>query len=283
MKNSEFAVDEKSADPPRKHRKDQFDFALGAGIERDQRHTNSSRSTLHLLDVRLSHGVGWIDEQTDRLAAGTSSCSSSRRFASSVSARIDVPVTLPPGWLRLVVRPSSTGSPASKTTGIVPAADFAARAAMGVIAAMTATPRRASSPAKTGKRAYCASAKRYRTLYISPFSIALFGKSRAESGCKWSNRAFRSRIETTNPPQRPLLRERRERPHPRAAKSRDEVAPSHSILLPARSRTGVGTSMPTASPGQGHRNWRRLPRPRCQSWLWSASCHPAILRLSRSQ
>ena len=48
----------------------------------------------------------------DRVASGTSSCSSSSRFGAQLDrSRWLTPVTLPPGRLRLATRPSSTGSP----------------------------------------------------------------------------------------------------------------------------------------------------------------------------
>ena len=43
------------------------------------------------------------------VALGTSSCSSSSRFAATVTLRLVTPVTLPPGRLRLSTRPRRTG------------------------------------------------------------------------------------------------------------------------------------------------------------------------------
>jgi hypothetical protein len=55
-----------------------------------------------------------------RLAAGTISRRSSRRFAANSFAKLLIPVRLPPGWARLATRPSLTGSsPTLKTMGIV--------------------------------------------------------------------------------------------------------------------------------------------------------------------
>jgi hypothetical protein len=58
------------------------------------------------------------------------------------------PVMLPPGRLKLTMRPSLTGSiPIANTIGMVVVADFAAKAeaAPGLVATMTATWRRTSA------------------------------------------------------------------------------------------------------------------------------------------
>ena len=87
-------------------------------------------------------------------APGTSSSRISSRFASSSEARPALPVTLPPGRLRLVTSPLRTGSEtAAKTIGIVVVASLAASAATGPpIAAMTLTRWRTSSAASAGRR-----------------------------------------------------------------------------------------------------------------------------------
>src|SRR5262249_59566770 len=57
---------------------------------------------------------------------GTISCSSSNCFATRRGEKLLTPVTFPPGRLRLVTSPSSTGSgPASNTIGIVVVAALA--------------------------------------------------------------------------------------------------------------------------------------------------------------
>ena len=83
---------------------------------------------------RCNHGLGIrivrVDEQGDRRGAGTSSCSSSSRFAASSTCRKCTPVTLPPGRLRLATRPSCDRVAADqKTIGIVAVAALAASAA----------------------------------------------------------------------------------------------------------------------------------------------------------
>ena len=73
-------------------------------------------------------------------AFGISSRRSPRRFASRPAVNIYTPVMLPPGRLRLVTRPISTGSlPTENTIGIVGFARFASNAAVGVIATSMVT------------------------------------------------------------------------------------------------------------------------------------------------
>ena len=75
------------------------------------------------------------------------------RFAASGEVNVLMPVTLPPGRLRLCTRPIATGSLAAEnTTGIVCVAPFAASAAGGPPAANnTATRMTTSSAASAGK------------------------------------------------------------------------------------------------------------------------------------
>jgi hypothetical protein len=96
------------------------------------------------------------------VAAGTNSCSSSRRFAVNAVVRTAAPVAFPPGRLRLATRPTSTGSPPDRNTiGIVAVADFAARAvAVPPVATITAPRRRTRSAANAGKRSNWFSAHR---------------------------------------------------------------------------------------------------------------------------
>jgi hypothetical protein len=82
------------------------------------------------------------------VAVGTSSRNSSSRFAPSRAAKKLTPVTFPPGRLRLVTRPSLTGSlPVAKTIGTVVVTALAARAAR-TFPTITATGRRAKSVAR---------------------------------------------------------------------------------------------------------------------------------------
>ena len=82
--------------------------------------------------------------------------SSSKRLSclpASSALRKVIPVTVPPGLLRLVTRPYRTGSSATaKTIGIVEVAAFAARAAYGEpVVMITSTLRSTSSAASRGK------------------------------------------------------------------------------------------------------------------------------------
>src|SRR5262245_42212348 len=71
-------------------------------------------------------------------AVEASSCSSSSRFDPSSTPNTVTPVRLPPGRLRLVTSPTSTGSnPIMKTIGIVVVVAFAAGAEGLPIAAIT--------------------------------------------------------------------------------------------------------------------------------------------------
>ena len=71
-----------------------------------------------------------------------------------------MPVTLPPGLLRLVTRPVRTGSsPPTNTTGIVVVAALMAGTAK-LLPTITATPRRTRSLASAGSRPKSSSAKR---------------------------------------------------------------------------------------------------------------------------
>src|SRR5262249_29091893 len=81
------------------------------------------------------------------VALGTSSCSNSSRLGASVLYRKLVPVTLPPGRLRLDTRPSLTASPPiEKTIGMVAVVALAASGAAAFwIATSTATWRRTRS------------------------------------------------------------------------------------------------------------------------------------------
>jgi hypothetical protein len=73
------------------------------------------------------------------VALGTSSHSSSTRFACSVTVNRLTPVKLPPGRLKLVTKPNLIGSlPTAKTIGMVAVAAFAARVA-GVLPGVTIT------------------------------------------------------------------------------------------------------------------------------------------------
>jgi len=88
------------------------------------------------------------------VALGTSSCSNSSRLGASVLYRKLVPVTLPPGRLRLDTRPSLTASPPiEKTIGMVAVVALAASGAAALwIATITVTRWRTRSAANAGNR-----------------------------------------------------------------------------------------------------------------------------------
>jgi hypothetical protein len=88
------------------------------------------------------------------LPLGASSRARSNRLPTTGALKKLTPVMLPPGRLRLLTSPGSTGSPPiANTMGIVVVAAFAAKAAgVPLIAAITATFRFTSSAASAGKR-----------------------------------------------------------------------------------------------------------------------------------
>jgi hypothetical protein len=80
----------------------------------------------------------------------------SMRFAESSAAKKETPVKLPPGLLRLDTKPNATGSkPLVKTIGILAVAALADYAlTIPPVATINDTPRRTSSSASAGSRAY---------------------------------------------------------------------------------------------------------------------------------
>src|SRR5205823_4485158 len=110
---------------------------------------------------------GW--SMAKRVAPGTSSCSNCRRFPDSSIFIELIPVTLPPGRLKLATRPIWTGSAAdTKTIGIVAVAALAASGPGVPPVAMIATRRRTRSAANAGKRLSWPSAQRYSTATFWP-------------------------------------------------------------------------------------------------------------------
>ena len=121
-------------------------------------------------------------------AVGSNSRSNAKRFCTSTSKKIFMPVALPPGRLRLATRPSLTGSSGIlNTIGILVVAEIAARAA-GIFpgAAITATPWRTRSSASSGNRSYWPSAQRYsiETFWpsVNPVSPSPRRKALSRSG-----------------------------------------------------------------------------------------------------
>ena len=74
-------------------------------------------------------------------------------FGATSAAKVALPVTLPPGRLRLATSPNATGSlPVKQTIGMVVVAAFAGTAAVAPAATITATWRRTRSAASAGSR-----------------------------------------------------------------------------------------------------------------------------------
>jgi GAF domain len=102
-----------------------------------------------------------------RAAPGRNSRKSPRCFAPSSGARKLTPVTLPPGRLRLVTRPSLTGSPPiAKTIGTVVVAALAA-SAPGVLT-ITVIGQLSKSATSAGSRSNLLSAQRYSIAQFRP-------------------------------------------------------------------------------------------------------------------
>jgi len=101
-----------------------------AGVARLQNRKVHSQGLCVLLQFSSfplgENGVGRVNEYAINAAAGTISCKSSRRFASSAPPlRTVTPLTFEPGRSRLVTKPAATGStPIAKTIGIDLAAAF---------------------------------------------------------------------------------------------------------------------------------------------------------------
>ena len=108
---------------------------------------------------RVASGKTGFRSTGRTVSLGTSSRKSPSRLASSAKVSQLIPVTLPPGRLRLATRPSFTGSaPLEKTIGIVVVAALAASDA-GVpppaVATITVTRRPTKSAASAGSRCRC--------------------------------------------------------------------------------------------------------------------------------
>jgi hypothetical protein len=96
------------------------------------------------------------------IALGNNSRSNCNSFGPSSTVKLAMPVRFAPGLLRLATRPNATGSPPeTKTIGMVAVAAFAAKAAVVLPAAITATRRRTRSAVRTGSRSNWFSAQRY--------------------------------------------------------------------------------------------------------------------------
>src|SRR5262249_29278257 len=135
-------VDEKRVGAlARKRCEGHIDLAAGVGVEHLdlQPHGARTRCVSLTVDSEVAALEGLTSTAT-RVAAGTISRRSSRRFAANSIAKLLIPVKLPPRWARLATRPSLTGSsPTLKAMGIVVVAALAATAKLFPNAAITAT------------------------------------------------------------------------------------------------------------------------------------------------
>src|SRR4249919_532163 len=92
------------------------------------------------------------------------------------------PVRFQPGRLRLLTRPTATGSLLlANAMGMVAVAALAARAAALPKAAMTATLRRTRSAASAGSRSNCSSAQR-KSNQVAVRDVAALGEAFLERG-----------------------------------------------------------------------------------------------------
>jgi hypothetical protein len=111
-----------------------LEVAFSAGLQDMELHPFRARRLLRLsyLPLDSRSWMVWVTSRAITPAWGTSSESSSSRFRSSSLSKKLMPVTLPPGRLKLATRPTPTGSPTPvKTIGIVEVAFFDASAPAG--------------------------------------------------------------------------------------------------------------------------------------------------------
>ena len=104
-----------------------------------------------------------------RASLGTASLSISSLLVFSSTAKLESPVTLPPGRARLATKPAPTGSaPLAITMGIVGVAFFAANAGGVPETTIRSTFRRTRSAASSGRRSSFCSANRYSMVKFFP-------------------------------------------------------------------------------------------------------------------
>src|SRR5215467_1964021 len=104
-----------------------------------------------------------------RASLGTASLSTSSLFVFSSGAKLDSPVTLPPGRARLATKPAPTGSGKLVITmGMVLDAPFAANGVGPPEATIRSTLRRTRSAASSGRRSGVCSANRYSMVIFFP-------------------------------------------------------------------------------------------------------------------
>src|SRR5215831_10190046 len=104
-----------------------------------------------------------------RASLGTASLSTSSLFVFSSGAKLDSPLTLPPGRARLATKPAPTGSGKLVITmGMVLLAPFATNGVGPPEATIRSTLRRTRSAASSGSRSSFCSANRYSMVMFFP-------------------------------------------------------------------------------------------------------------------
>ena len=162
------------------------------------------------------------------LAFGNRSRSSCSRFAGNSVVRKLIPVTFPPGRLRLATRPAVTGSsPVTNTTGIVDVAALAARAVGGPPAvASTLTCCRTSSAAKAGSRSSRPCAHRVFQRQVLTYDVAALSQTPAEGGYETCTRLRKDAAQKSHHRHCWLLRARNKGPRRCTAERSHELSPS---------------------------------------------------------
>src|SRR5262249_9068837 len=179
------------------------------------------------LDGVSAFGLVGLMSSAMMVAIGTRSCSSASRFGPTSTPKLDTPVRLPPGRLRLATSPAWTASAATlKTIGIVEVAALASRTA-GPFAKITATPGRAKAAAQVGRhnrQSFIVSlGPAVFDKHVTTFDVPGLAQTLAESGGPFRIFPGRRTIEKSNHRHSRLLRPRHHRPRRRAPKPRDAL------------------------------------------------------------
>ena len=199
------------------------------------------------LNVISAVGLIGLTIKATRAAPGTSSRSSSSRFAVNSALKKLIPVRLPPGRARLATRPSLTGSSATlKTTGIVAVAALAAsREVAGRGDHGDLPTNQFGRHLRQSISLICGPAVYDR--YVIALDIAGVFETLVKSTQTLRGPLRRCGVEEPDHRHRWLLPTRRDRPRRRrAAEQRDELAPFHSITSSARASSCGGTVRPSA-------------------------------------
>ena len=158
------------------------------------------------------YGFAGSTSSPTRLVVGRNSRRSSKRFAASSGAIVEVPVILPPGWDMLPTSPIRTGSPVIVTMGMVVVAFLAASEATAPFAIIASTLSRASSTARPGTSSALPPAARRSTIR---FSCSIQPSSRSVS-----------KKTGHSPPIVPAVKMPRRRPFPGCCARADDAVPT---------------------------------------------------------